>query len=146
MRVTCKGCGVVFTPKSKKQKYHSEDCRKAYYDKTYYAKTYTDKTCPNCGIVYSSSAPSKQVYCSPKCREDARIKRRDAAAVSRSTEKVTYLKERVSTFERDGFKCTVCGRGPKDGIVLDVVEEDTQLRTVCSDCKTGKEITNDTKD
>ena len=55
-----------------------------------------------------------------------------------SAERVTYLKERVSAFEESEFRCTMCGRSPKDGIVLDVVEEGAGLRTVCTDCKTGR--------
>lgn len=83
--------------------------------------------------------PKKQTYCEPECREDARHKRLAVLEASRSTEKVTHLRDRVSAFGRDGFKCTVCGRGPKDGAVLDVVEEDGKLVTVCLECKIGKE-------
>ncbi len=139
LRKVCKGCGVSFKPKSRKQKYHDEYCRKDFYDRTYYAKTYTDKTCLNCGTSFPTSKPSKQAYCEPACREDARRKRLDALKASKGAEKVTFMGERMSAFERDGFKCTVCGRGPKDGAVLDVVEESTQLRTVCIECKAGRE-------
>lgn len=82
--------------------------------------------------------PTKQTYCTPGCREDARSKREEAKKASMSAERVTYLKERVSAFEESEFRCTMCGRSPKDGIVLDVVEEGAGLRTVCTDCKTGR--------
>lgn len=60
-------------------------------------------------------------------------------SASVTAERATYLGERMTAFERDGFKCTVCGRGTKDDAVLDVVEEGVGLVTVCIDCKTGKE-------
>ena len=69
---------------------------------------------------------------------DARKRRADATNASMVAERQTYLGERVAAFERDEFKCTVCGRGPKDGAVLDVVEEEAKLVTVCMDCKIGK--------
>lgn len=136
----CKGCGIKFFPKDGRQKYHDEDCREEYYTRHYFAKLEVEKTCPNCGTVFSTSKPKKQVYCEPDCREDARVKRADALKASRSAEKVTYLSERVAAFGRDGFRCTICGRGPKDGAVLDVVEEGANLVTVCTDCKIGKEV------
>lgn len=83
--------------------------------------------------------PKKQTYCTPECREDARLKRLDAHEASKKAERVTYLTERVDAFKRDDFKCTVCGKSPKQGAVLDVVEEGTKLVTVCLECKIGKE-------
>lgn len=139
LRANCKGCDVKFTPKNKRQKYHSEDCREAYYKRHYFPQEHVDKTCPNCGTVFSTTKPKMQVYCEPECREDARIKRLDAQKASKNAERVTYLRERVSAFERDGYKCFVCGRGPKDGAVLDVVEDGAILVTVCLECKAGKE-------
>ncbi len=138
MRIACKGCKVSFTPKTKKQKYHSEDCREEYYRRTYFPQEHMDKTCPNCEGKFPSTMPKKQTYCSPECREDARKKRLEAKKASMSAEKVTYLRERVDAFKRDKFKCTMCGRGPKDGAVLDVVEEGAKLKTVCMECKIGK--------
>ena len=135
----CKGCEISFTPKTMKQKYHSEDCREAYYKRTYFAQTIVNKTCPNCGIVFSTAMPKKQAYHSADCREDARRKRTEAKNASMVAERRTYLGERLAAFEHDGFKCTVCGRKPKDGAVLDVVEEGAGLVTVCVECKVGKE-------
>ncbi len=126
-------------PKTKKQKYHSEECRETYYKEHYFIQTRADKTCPNCGVVFSTTKPKKQTYCSPECREDARKKRIDGISASVSAERVTYLGERMAAFERDGFKCTVCGKGVKDGAVLDTTEEGAKLVTVCIDCKAGKE-------
>jgi len=138
-RHVCKGCGRLFVPKSRKQKYHDEDCRKAFYGRTYFAKTFIDKTCLNCGSVFPSSSPKKQLYCNPECREAARKKRMDARSASVVAERHTFLSERISAFERDGYRCFVCGRGPKDGAVLDVMEDGAILVTVCAECKAGKE-------
>lgn len=136
----CKGCGIKFFPKNGRQKYHSEDCREEYYDRHYFAKLKVVKTCLNCGVNFTTSKPKKQMYCLPECREDARIKRADAVNASKTAEKITYFGERMAAFERDEFKCTVCGRGPKDGAVLDVVEDGANLITVCMQCKIGKEV------
>lgn len=137
-RFTCKGCGVLFIPKTRKQKYHNEDCRIAYYEKHYFAKIEVDKTCLNCGETFTTTMPKKQWYCKPECRDDARNKRADALNASKTAEKVTYFGERMAAFERDEYKCTVCGRSVKDGAVLDVVEEGAGLVTVCTECKTGR--------
>lgn len=67
-------------------------------------------------------------------------KRTDEEAASCEAEKQTYLAERYATFERDGFKCTICGRGVKESAILDVEEEKGALKTVCTDCKEGKEF------
>lgn len=129
---------MPFVPKTRKQKYHSEACRIAYYEKQYFTKTYVNKTCLNCGGVFSTTMPKKQAYCKPECREDARIKRRDAVDASKSAERVTFFGERMTAFARDGYKCTVCGKGVKNGAILDVVEQGTGLVTVCLECKVGK--------
>ncbi len=62
----------------------------------------------------------------------------DAIGASVAAERATYLGDRMAAFERDEFKCTMCGRGPKNGAVLDVVEEGAGLVTMCTDCKAGK--------
>lgn len=136
----CKGCGKGFVPKDRRQKYCVESCRRVYYKEHYFTQTIVDKTCPNCGTVFPTSAPKKQVYCTPECREDARIKRMDAVGASIEAERITYLGERTAAFERDGFRCTVCGRGVKDNAILDTAEEGASLVTVCTDCKAGESI------
>lgn len=125
-------------PKTRKQKYHNEECREAYYQKHYFAKVEVSKTCLNCGKIFVTTAPKKQAYCEPKCREDARKKRADAVSASKTAEKATYFGERMAAFERDEYKCTVCGRSVKDGAILDVVEEGAGLVTVCVECKAGR--------
>ena len=139
-RSACKGCGISFIPKTKKQKYHSARCRKEYYKEHYFIQIVVSKSCPNCGTTFTTTKSKKQTYCTPDCREDARKKRMEGLSASATAERVTYLGERMAAFERDGFKCSVCGRGIKDSAVLDTVEEGAGLVTVCVDCKAGKEI------
>jgi len=57
-----------------------------------------------------------------------------------SAERITHLTERFAAFEKDGFKCTYCGRGRDEGVKLDTVNDDKGgLRTICGECKAGKE-------
>ncbi|KKL60700.1 hypothetical protein LCGC14_2202670, partial [marine sediment metagenome] len=66
------------------------------------------------------------------------VKRLDAVNASVQAERTTYLGKRMTAFEHDNFKCTVCGRSVKDNAVLDTVEDGKGLKTVCLDCKAGK--------
>jgi len=139
--IRCKNpnCNTLFVPKTRKQKYHNDTCRAEYYDKHYYAKTVTTKTCPNCLNDFDTTKGNQQVYCTPECRDDARGKRIDGVMASRTAERATYLAERHSTMKRDSFRCTLCCRGPGDGAVLDVGDDDNSgLKTVCRDCVEGK--------
>lgn len=108
-----------------------------YYKEHYYGVTEVSKTCPNCGEMFSTTMPKKQAYCSPECRADAQRKRAEGKLAQADAETLTFYSERFSTLEKDGFKCTYCGRGPKEGAVLGVVE-DSGLRTICEECKAGK--------
>ena len=136
--LVCKGCGISFHPKDKKQKYHTESCREEYYNRHYFAKVEVSKTCPNCGTVFPTSKPKKQIYCKEDCREDARKKRSDAKNASVVAERETYRREIVSTLERDGYKCTKCGKGLQDGAALGVAENGASLTTVCVECRDVK--------
>lgn len=139
---SCKGCETAFFPKDKRQKYHSAECREAYYASHYFNKVMVDKACPNCGTVFSTSMPQKQAYCSPECRKEAQVRRLEGVAASMSAERITYLTERYATFQHDGYKCTYCGRGAADGVKLDTEDkEGGGLRTICNECKVGKETT-----
>jgi Restriction endonuclease len=58
------------------------------------------------------------------------------------------LKLRFEIFERDGYKCVVCGRSASDGIKLQVdhihpfskggLSEKSNLATLCHECNIGK--------
>lgn len=141
LHIQCKGCFVKFIPKDKRQHFHSTNCRVAYYQRTYYAKVIVTKTCPNCGDTFPTSKPHTQIYCIAACREDASQKRSSAVVASVDAERLTFLAERTSTFERDDYKCTLCGKGPKQGIHLDVIDDGKGgLKTICNECKEGRDF------
>lgn len=83
--------------------------------------------------------PRKQTYCSPDCREEARQKRIDGRLAQLDAETATFLGERYTTLQRDGFRCVYCGRGAKEGAVLGA-EDDGKggLETICEECKAGR--------
>lgn len=137
---TCQGCGGSFLPRKKNQKYCTDTCRVKYYSEHYFVKVEITKVCLNCGASFPTTCPKKQDYCSPDCRIDAQRKRAAGVAASYTAERQTYLEERFTAFERDEFKCTYCGRGTGKGVKLDVEDNGKGgLRTICTECKTGKE-------
>jgi len=139
--IRCKGCTINFVPKDLRQHFHSETCREEYYQRTYFSKTSTRKVCPNCGTIFPTSKPGRQVYCSPECREDARTKRREGLAASMTAERKTFLGDRFAAMEKDGFKCVYCGKGTRDGVKLSVEDDENgKLRTVCNQCAEGREF------
>lgn len=126
--------------KRKDQKYCNDTCRADYYEEHYFVKKYVDKVCPQCGDTFSTSMPKKQTYCKPECRENAAKVRAGKTVEQQDAERATYIGDRYATLERDGFKCTVCGRGAKDGARLEVVDEGGQLRTICTECAEGRRL------
>lgn len=138
----CKGCGDIFYTRRAGQKYHSERCRVKYYKEHGFVSVEVEKVClnPGCGKTFSTTCPSKQKYCCPSCRKEAWLKRIDGKAAQLDAETSTFYAERFNTLEKDGFKCTFCGRGPKEGAVLGVVEDAGELKTICDECKRGKEF------
>ena len=139
--VKCKGCPVQFVPKDKRQKFHNAKCREKYYLE-HYSSTPVTKTCanPRCGAQFTTTKPRKQFYCKPECREEHRISVQDELRSRVVAEKQTFLGERFAAMQRDNFKCAYCGRGKDQGAVLDVLEVDNDLKTVCLECKMGKEF------
>ena len=137
--IKCKGCGTNFVPDSRRQRYHSATCREDTYSRVYFSKTSAQKTCPNCRMKFMTTKPGRQDYCHPDCREEARIKRRDGVIASVSAERKTFLGDRFAAMEKDGFKCVFCGKGPHDGVKLDV-EDDGKggIHTVCNLCVEGR--------
>lgn len=139
--IKCKGCSINFVPKDRRQHYHSEMCREEYYERVFYGKVATQKTCPSCGTGFSTTKPGRQNYCTPECREDAKNKRREGIAASISAERSTFLGDRFTTLEMDGFKCVYCGKNARDGVKLDVEDSGKgKLQTVCNQCKEGREF------
>ena len=139
--IKCKGCAIMFVPKDRRQHYHSDNCREDYYQRTYFSKTTARKVCPNCGTEFPTTKPGRQDYCSPDCREDARKKRQDGIAASVSAERKTFLGDRFAAMERDSFKCVYCGKGVRDGVKLDVEDNNKGgLQTACNTCVEGREF------
>ena len=136
----CIECGRKFAPKRKTQKYCSDDCRAKYYEKHFGSKEVT-KTCPNCGKTFQTTSPRKRTYCTPECRVEAQKKRIDGKLAQLDAETLTHLGDRYATLERDGFRCTKCGRGAREGVVLGVIDDGKgSMVTVCEECKLGKEF------
>jgi len=136
----CRMCGVSFYPKRKSQVYCDGVCRKKDYKERYYSPLETLKVCPECGERFSTTSPNKQKYCTPECRAGGQGKVRSKKDARQFAESLTTLGERYSTFEKDGFKCTVCGKEAKD-TVLDVdIGEDGSLKTICVECKAGRKF------
>lgn len=138
--ITCKGCGILFVPRTRRQHYHNEDCREEYYLRTYYAKDVTEKTCPNCGSAFPTTRPGRQDYCTPECRDEARVKRRDGKVLEAEQRMKQFHTDRYKQMSADGFRCVLCGRRVADGVKLDVVLDDkgSGRMTVCNECSEGR--------
>ena len=140
--ILCKGeCGIRFYPKDRRQHFHSDNCREAYYAKHYFAKQTVSLTCPNCQTVFPTTKPGRQVYCCPECRIEHAQKVRNGVIASVTAEHATYLGDRYATMEASKFKCSICGKGVADGVSLDVEPDGNgALRTVCNMCVKGREF------
>ena len=136
--VKCKGCSVLFFPDDRRQKFHNPECRTRYYME-HYGSPPVNKTCLNCGSSFQTAMPEKQSYCRPECREEHRLKVQDELKARVVAEKQTFLGERFAAMQKDNFKCVYCGRGKEQGVILDVVDVGHELKTVCLECKAGKE-------
>ncbi len=139
-RKRCRRCNNTFSPKRKNQVYCTDVCRKEDYEEKYYTSPETDKVCPECGNMFSTTCPKKQKFCTPECRAKSQKRIREKKIARDYAETLTTLGERYSTLEKDNFRCTVCGKDAKD-TVLDVdTAEGGGLKTVCVECKAGKKF------
>lgn len=138
--ISCKGCGTKFIPKDRRHHFHSETCREEYYSRTYFHKEIKRKKCPNCGNMFPTSAPKKQVYCNEECREDYRKKQREGLVESVNEERVRFYGDRFRTLQSADFRCSYCGKGVSDGIKLDVEPDgNNAYRVICSECVLGRD-------
>lgn len=140
--IHCKGCDVNFTPKDKRERFHSPRCREDFYERTYFTGPPVHKICPNCGSDFITTKPGRQEYCLPECREEAKQKRKEGLATGVVDEHNALLGIRYRTLQHDVFKCTTCGRGAADGVKLDVeqIEGTQDYHTVCNECVLGRKI------
>jgi predicted restriction endonuclease len=75
-------------------------------------------------------------------------KRKSREAKVRKTKKKSFKSLRIKVFERDNYRCQICGRSAKDGINLEVdhiiprakggKDEMTNLHVLCEDCNRSK--------
>ena len=139
--IKCRGCGVTFTPIDRRQRYHSDDCREKFYQRTYFGKASVRKICPNCGTEFPTTKPGRQIYCVPECREEHKRKKREGIVASVMAERKTLLGDRFAALEAAEFKCSYCGKSAHDGVKLDVEDDGKgNLRTVCNQCVEGREF------
>ena len=92
-----------------------------------------------------------QKYCSDACQQAAynQKQREKAKAAIVAGESNHYLKIRFMVLRRDGFACSYCGRGKKEGVTLHVDHIDPKsnggayaidnLTTACMECNIGKD-------
>lgn len=136
---SCKGCGIMFVPKSRREKYHNASCREEHYQKTFFCNEPVQKVCPNCGNVFTTTKPGRQDYCDEDCRKAAAQKRRDGIVSDIVQERQKFYTARMQQMKSDGFRCTTCGKTAKDGVKLDVysIDDDGTNATLCDECALG---------
>lgn len=122
--VECKTCSKPFYTSSKLVNRCSDECRKqAARDaaREHYMKTSAaDKSarkCKHCGKTFSPVFGDKRrVYCSEPCRDKAGMKARRAkyGTSHRRRARMFGVKyspvNAIAVFERDGWRCQICGR------------------------------------
>ena len=137
----CKGCSIKFIPKDRRHRFHSVQCRVKYYEEHYYSPEVT-KVCanPECGRQFPTSMPKKQDYCCPECREQARQLRQDEVTSRVRAERRTYLGERFAALQKSNFTCEYCRKSRDQGAILDVVDDNGELKAACLECRVGKEF------
>ena len=146
-------CGEEFIPTRSDCIYHSRKCQRSFERERARARgsrwyvpappmPLTVKVCKyDICHTYFETRIAHQVYCSTDCREADHERKRLAEANS-------PLSLRFMVLARDGFRCRYCGRGPKDGAVLQVehvvprnrkgVHRSINLRAACEECNLGK--------
>ena len=139
--IKCKGCSVIFTPKDGRQHFHSALCRELYQQAHYWGKITTTRNCgySKCGIEFTTTKGGRQFYCCPEHRELARKERLAEIQTQISQSNTQSLHERFSALQAAGFRCSYCGRGSRDGVILEVEnDESVGVVVICNLCKAGK--------
>lgn len=157
-RVRAKGCisqrcpcGERFVARRPDQVYCTQECKRRFARKRYAArnpgrgqylspvsKPTAWKVCRYgaCGNEFETNKDEK-VYCSVACASAANEERYHGP-----------LSLRFMVLARDGFRCRYCGRGPKEGAVLQIEHvvprnrngghRSINLRAACVECNLGK--------
>lgn len=141
----CKGCGILFTPDTRKQKYHNAKCREEHYNRTYFRNEPKRKTCKGCGSPFTTTKPGRQDYCTPECRIEHSKNERDKVVNAVQEHRHEALGERYKQLEADGFACRLCGKTVRDGVSLDVERDGRgNSMTICNLCSEGRRVKNET--
>jgi 5-methylcytosine-specific restriction endonuclease McrA len=125
----CLACGVVFQPRIRKVNACGVVCAKVLAHKTRTANAYArrERQCKQCGVVFvmptlggkaARGEVEAGIYCSRQCSADGsriystRAESRNAGKHRRRARMVDADRERFGRqeiFERDGWKCGLCG-------------------------------------
>lgn len=105
--VDCVICGAVFRPKNIRARYCSDACRLKAIDRT----DRTPRPCGECGVMFSPEyGVKRRRFCSASClTKNLRRKRRK---VERARLRAAWVEsvDPTMVFERDGWRCHLCGR------------------------------------
>jgi len=82
METNCYHCGRVFNCKGA-EKYCSMTCRKTARQIREGNRVEEHKTCPNCNNIFIPENRSDQVYCSDKCRNENKAKKKNIELTER---------------------------------------------------------------
>lgn len=119
--VSCKQCRKSFVQRGLRQRaYCSQECLRLASPKASYYKPVPlrDMVCAHCKRAYKGRGA--RIYCSPRCGRAAFHKRngRDRGKHRKRARRAGVLYQPVNVmkvFERDGWRCQVCGKQtPKD--------------------------------
>jgi 5-methylcytosine-specific restriction endonuclease McrA len=104
--VDCKGCGTGFVRQQLGQLYCSASCRATALT------TKPERACSMCGVAFTPVYGDKRrTFCSPKCLKKAgRISggKSDRKRARRAGVRFQPV-QRAKVFDRDGWRCQVCG-------------------------------------
>jgi 5-methylcytosine-specific restriction endonuclease McrA len=104
--------------------------------------------CRICGAGFMGTRDRS--YCGDPCRREARRVRQEHEKLTGETPRhlLSPQQRRFAILERDSFRCQFCGRGPKQGVILEVdhllprsrggLSELANLITACEQCNRGK--------
>ena len=119
----CERCGEAFAASWPTAKYCSSDCRNQSYNEIrrlkYEGAPKKEIVCQCCGSAFMSSNPKRLVCDNSKCRTSAykqgrKDQRRRRRARMRSVKTDVFTS--VEIFERDGWRCGICGEKVNKGI------------------------------
>lgn len=149
----CIICGEKLLKPKYMQKTCSDDCRKVHH-RNKYKNLYEPRWKPEerrCTICKSKFIPKafNQKYCNSECAKKSQDINWIMENGKKSSISSNWLKLRITTFDKYGFKCHYCGRAPQThNVVLHIDHKipkkhggkniPSNLIPACSDCNLGK--------